>query len=116
MSTKNTGAEGEKLASKYLAKRGHKIVATNYHYRRFGEIDIITLKDDTLHFVEVKTRKNNSHGYGYEAVNQRKLAKLLKTAQAFLLQHDYTNHAYQFDIISILLSDETIKHYENITQ
>ena len=116
MSIENTGEQGEKLAAQYLIKQNHKIIATNYHYKRFGEIDIITLKNNTLHFVEVKTRKSNSHGYGYEAVDRRKLAKLLRTAQAFLVQHNYTNYSYQFDIISILLSSETIDYYENITQ
>ena len=116
MSIKNTGVEGEKLAVQYLTRQNHKILTTNYHYKRFGEIDIITLKNNTLHFVEVKTRKSNSHGYGYEAVDRRKLAKLLRTAQAFLDQHNYTNYSYQFDIISILLANEIIDYYENITQ
>lgn len=116
MNTKQTGSEGEKLAADYLTKQSHKIIAANYHYKRLGEIDIVTLKDNTLHFIEVKTRKSNSHGYGYEAVDRRKLAKLLRTAQAFLVRYNYTNHAYQFDIISITQIDNNIEYYENITQ
>jgi len=112
---KNTGEKGEKLAAEYLAKLGHKLIASNYRYKRLGEIDLITLKGEVLHFVEVKTRQGSSHGYGYEAVDKRKLAKLLRTAQAFLTQQKYSNYSYQFDIISILLSDETIEHYKNIT-
>lgn len=116
MNTRQVGAKGEKLATSYLTNQNHKIVAANYHYRRLGEIDIITLKNNILHFVEVKTRKNNIYGFGYEAVNNGKLAKLLKTAQVFMASSKYKDYSYQLDIISITLSDNHLEYYENITQ
>jgi len=112
---KQIGSKGEDLAAEFLKDKSYRIIARNYK-TPIGELDIIAKDGETLVFVEVKTRKSNSHGYGYEAVDRRKLAKLLRTAQAFLVQHNYTNSSYQFDIISILLSSETIDYYENITQ
>lgn len=115
MNTSKVGAEGEKLAISYLINQNHKVITTNFHYKRLGEIDIITLKNNTLHFIEVKTRKNNIYGFGYEAVNNKKLAKILKTAQAFMALSKYKDYSYQLDIVSITLSDNHLDYYENIT-
>lgn len=54
MSRKEIGAYGEALVARYLKDRGHRIVAMNVA-RKTGEIDVITRKGGTLHFVEVKT-------------------------------------------------------------
>lgn len=48
-----TGKAGEELATKYLRKRGFSIEEQNIG-EKWGEIDIIALKDSALHFVEVK--------------------------------------------------------------
>jgi putative endonuclease len=50
---------GEFVAGKYLAENGFEIIETNYR-SPFGEIDIITIKKNTLAFVEVKTRRKHS--------------------------------------------------------
>ena len=48
------GQIGENVACKFLKKRGFKIVDRNYR-KKWGEIDIVSLKDKEIHFVEVKT-------------------------------------------------------------
>jgi putative endonuclease len=48
------GDIAEELACGFLLERGFFIVERNF-YSRFGEIDIIASKDDTLHFIEVKS-------------------------------------------------------------
>lgn len=45
---------GEKVAAEYLKRRGFSIRDRNIA-RKTGELDIIAEKEDTLHFVEVKT-------------------------------------------------------------
>ena len=40
MSNKIKGKYGEDIAVKYLIKNGYKIVERNYHFSRYGEIDI----------------------------------------------------------------------------
>ncbi len=54
MSRKEVGAYGEEAVALYLKRRGHRIVERNVA-RKTGEIDIISRKGKTLHFVEVKT-------------------------------------------------------------
>ena len=84
MSNKIKGKYGEDIAVKYLIKNGYKIVERNYHFSRYGEIDIIALDKDTLCFIEVKTRTTEKFGTGFEAVNRTKLSKIYKCALSYL--------------------------------
>ena len=49
---------GEKVAAEYLRRRGFSIRDRNF-VRKTGELDIIAEKENTLHFVEVKTILTN---------------------------------------------------------
>lgn len=51
---RKTGDLGENIVGMFLVKQGFKIAERNY-LRKWGEIDIIAKKGDTLYFVEVKT-------------------------------------------------------------
>ncbi len=50
------GARGEKLACRFLKRNGYKILFRNFRGRSGGEIDVVCRDNDTLVFVEVKTR------------------------------------------------------------
>jgi uncharacterized protein UPF0102 len=51
---KKIGSMGEKAACTYLESKGHIVLARNLRLKR-GEIDILTVRNNTLHLVEVKT-------------------------------------------------------------
>ncbi|MBI4088868.1 YraN family protein [Candidatus Kaiserbacteria bacterium] len=51
---KEVGALGEEVAAEYLRRRGFRIRDRNY-VKKIGELDIIAERENTLHFVEVKT-------------------------------------------------------------
>ncbi len=51
---KDVGALGEQVAAEYLRRHGFRICDRNIA-RKTGELDIIAEREDTLHFVEVKT-------------------------------------------------------------
>ena len=53
------GAQGERLAEKYLRRRGCRVLARNYRCPR-GEVDLIVLDGQAVVFVEVKTRQDTS--------------------------------------------------------
>ena len=53
------GKRGEKVAARFLKRKGCKIVQRNYRCN-FGEIDLIAANGEYLVFVEVKTRSDNS--------------------------------------------------------
>ena len=115
MISQKTGKFGEVLALEYLQKLGHKLVTINFRYKKLGEIDIITTHNNILHFSEVKTRKNDNYGFPYEAVNYKKLAKIIKVAEVFRDQNNLTNLNYQFDVVSITLDIKKIDYYQNVT-
>ena len=81
------GAFGEKEAEKYLKKHRYKIVTVNFK-TTFGEIDIVAKNKTNIVFVEVKTRSNVSKALPKEFVDERKVAKILKTATYFMQKYN----------------------------
>src|SRR4026207_1805047 len=61
------GARGEKLARRYLKRNGYKVLFCNFRGRSGGEIDVVCRDNDTLVFVEVKTRAGEDFGRPGEA-------------------------------------------------
>lgn len=85
MSGLDRGPAGERATAEYLVARGHTIVERNWHGRG-GELDLITLHDGILHFVEVKTRtRSESVGGVWDTISASKRGKLVRTAEAYLL-------------------------------
>jgi len=95
------GSIGEDMAVEFLKSRGVKILERNYQ-NRFGEIDIIGREDNTLLFIEVKYRKNESFGYPLEAVGFAKREKIRKMARFFLNENHYYHYNIRFDCIGII--------------
>ena len=89
------------MAVEFLKSRGVKILERNYQ-NRFGEIDIIGREDNTLLFIEVKYRKNESFGYPREAVGFAKREKIRKMARFFLNENHYYHYNIRFDCIGII--------------
>lgn len=52
---RRVGNLGEDLTEMFLVKHGHKIIERNY-LKKWGELDIVSVKDKVLRFIEVKTR------------------------------------------------------------
>ena len=77
MNTTHLGNIGEKAAYDYLVNNGYKVLKTNFKAAG-GEIDIIAKKGKHLAFVEVKTRKDTSFGYGTDAVNYYKQQRIIQ--------------------------------------
>ncbi|WP_297889701.1 YraN family protein, partial [Sulfurihydrogenibium sp.] len=53
MNKRSLGKEKEDIAANYLKEKGYEILERNF-YTKYGEIDIIAYKDDTIVIVEVK--------------------------------------------------------------
>jgi putative endonuclease len=93
------GKAGEKLAEVYLADNGYTILHRNWRYSHY-EIDLVAIKNNLLHFVEVKYRSHNNYGNPEEAVNKKKVRSLLQAIDQFLFLHpQYDN--FHLDILSI---------------
>lgn len=100
------GKLGEDAVCEELIKRGHTIIARNFH-KRCGEIDIISGVGKNLVFTEVKARKIGSMVSGLEAVNSTKKRKIVLTADAYLAENGGIFQRYPFvryDIAEVWLT------------
>ncbi len=93
------GELGEKLVACWLESQG-SIVKHSRWYCRWGEIDLIVESSQSLRFVEVKTRGiDNWDICGLLAINDRKQAKLSRTAAFFLAKYpEFADFPCQFDV------------------
>jgi len=101
------GQLGENIAAKYLKRHGYKIIDRNFRSRRWGEIDIVATKDDTLVFVEVKARVGTKYGQPVEAVTPFKLRALKRAGQYYKLENPDLPDALRIDVVSIVLDKAT---------
>jgi putative endonuclease len=109
---KEIGRKGEALATEYLINKGFIILERNYRFGRL-EIDIIGQIENTIVFIEVKTRQSKKYGYPDEAVDDKKTDHILSCADHFIYQNQW-NGDIRFDIISIILKPEiSIEHIED---
>ena len=99
---KELGKKGEQLAVRYLKKSGYRIIQTNY-VCKLGEMDIIAQENDTLAFIEVKTRTSTTFGPPQLAVNSAKQMQLSKVALNFLKEKKLEDLKARFDVVAILL-------------
>jgi ribonuclease HII len=83
MTTKRIGDAAEQLVAEMLERDGHEIIERNWR-TRFCEVDIISKKDDTLYFVEVKYRKTHEHGDGFAAITAKKQQQMTFAAKLYL--------------------------------
>ena len=66
------GKWGEDLAVHYLSEKGYAILERDWRYGH-KDIDIIAISDDTLVFVEVKTRRNDTFMRPEQSVDWKKI-------------------------------------------
>ena len=95
------GNQGEQLAVDFLVEKGFKILERNWRFKR-AELDIIAMDNQTMVFVEVKTRSDDIFERPENAVNTRKRQLMIRAAIGYMQQsgHDW---AIRFDIVSVIL-------------
>jgi len=111
---KRVGNKGESIAEDYLKRKGYEIIHRNYRCR-LGEIDIIAKDDDTIVFIEVRTKQNRNYGTPQDSVTPMKMDKISKTALSFIQGKNLTGFSYRFDFIAVTYSQgkPNIEHIEN---
>jgi len=110
----NLGETGEAIASTFLKDNGYTILTQNYR-RKFGEIDIIAREGDYLVFIEVKTRTGVSHGHPFDAITFKKQKQISKVAQCYLAENNLFDTAARFDVISVIISQNSPVNIEVVT-
>lgn len=105
-SRKKLGNWGESLAATHLQAHGYTILTRNWRCPR-GEIDLIAQTDQTLVFVEVKTRRGRAMGSPEEALTPHKVKKLLQLAQTYLYENDLDDDTdWRIDLVAIELDPQ----------
>lgn len=103
------GDLGEDIACKYLMRKGFVILERNY-LKKWGEIDIVTKKDNKIHFIEVKTGKGElSSGFMPEDnAHQWKLEKMARVVETYV-EEKKMGGEWQCDLITVELDFDTKK-------
>lgn len=114
MTNKIIGKYGEDIAKNFLIKNGFKILESNYRYSKIAEIDIIALKKDILHFIEVKTRTQEFFGSPLEAITQNKYKQIYSCAIQYINTSKNKYMGYKIDAIGIVLDGKKIKKIDFI--
>lgn len=120
------GELGEEIACKYLEDRGYTILERNYT-KKWGEIDIISQKDNSLYFIEVKSKSVDTLSSvsgeteifrPEENLHYFKLKRLSRTIQTYLIHNRIGNTEWQFDLMVVYLDLESrkarVKRIENV--
>ena len=106
-----TGFQGEKLAVQWLVQQGFEIKEENWRHRHL-EVDMIAVKGDTLHFIEVKTRRSTKFGNPEESIDKQKMKNLKDAAEQYQLKHPGWKWI-QFDVLAILVKQDGIDYWFN---
>jgi putative endonuclease len=113
MATHNElGAKGESMAVQFLMSKNYQILEINWRWQK-SEVDIIAQFNNTLVFVEVKTRSSDTFIKPEEAVHDKKQQLLIEAAEAYC-EANNIEMELRFDVIAIIHQGNktTIKHIE----
>ncbi|MFM6954421.1 MAG: YraN family protein [Sphingobacteriaceae bacterium] len=105
------GKRGETWARDYFLKHHYEILEQNWTFDR-AELDLIVYQDQTLIFVEVKTRSGVAFGTPEEFVDAAKQKHLQRAAEEYIRLMNHQGEV-RFDICAILVDEAqnpTIKH------
>jgi putative endonuclease len=116
------GNIGEAVACEFLIRSGFTVLKRNY-LKKWGEIDIVGIKDNVLHFFEVKsvTRPfGTTDGHRPEdnvhALKTRHIGRMIQT---FMFEYRYQpNSVFQFHVLCVYMNEQTrrakVKMIENV--
>ena len=104
---KEIGAYGERVASRYLLRRGYVPIKRNYRAGKY-EIDLIAIRFSVIAFVEVKTRtyrdgQTEDSLPPSAAVDRDKIRFTRAAANAYLREHP-TGKKPRMDVLEVWLS------------
>ncbi len=106
------GAWGEDAAAEFLRKQGMKVLARNFKCPGVkGDLDIIAWDQETLVFVEVKTRRSSDVRTAESAVNWQKKRTLIRLARAYRARQRRAQLCWRYDVVSVY--PDGIQHFPN---
>jgi putative endonuclease len=110
------GRRGEDIAHRFLQRAGMTVVARNHRTPNgSGEVDLIGWEEDTLVFVEVKSRSSGDFGPPDRAIDEQKQHQILKAALDYARQADVPVTKLRFDVVNVVFSSPpAVTHYKDV--
>lgn len=98
------GRRGEDMAAGWLAEKGFHILHRNWRHGR-SEIDIIAVRKNIYHFIEIKSGRSKIYGSPEEKVGKAKLQRIMRVAAHWLYQYHISSaHRIQYDVLAVQLN------------
>ena len=94
------GAWGEEIAADYLQRQGYQIIERDWKSGH-RDLDLIAMDNDTLVFVEVKTRRNRTFTDPEMAVDYQKIRNLQQAANHYV-KYKHIDNDIRFDLITVV--------------
>lgn len=110
MGSKEYGKEAEIQAVEYLESIGFTIIERNFFAKRFGEIDIVAMKDKVIHFIEVKGSRGSFEPI-YN-ITPSKLSRVINSANYYMRVKRLDA---PFCIDALIIYKDKVELIENIT-
>lgn len=101
------GRDGEAAARDFLIRQGYTVLHSNWHWHHY-ELDIVALKDNEIIVVEVKTRSEDFLISPEEAVDNKKIRRIVAAADAYV-RYFNLDCPVRFDIITLIKSGDGYK-------
>ncbi|MBL7838181.1 MAG: YraN family protein [Bacteroidetes bacterium] len=108
------GERGEELAFKYLSDVGIEVLERNWRKDKL-EVDIIAKDEDTIVFVEVKTRGTDYFGKPEHFVDKKKMMMMAEAAEYYIDELGRDDLEVRYDIIAIVIEPdkEIVMHIQD---
>ena len=104
------GLATEILAIFYLTMNGHRLVEWRFK-SKFGEVDLITIRNKSIYFIEVKYR--SSFVDQYQLVSNKQSQRIKSAAKFYLSKHTYyEKHDVHLDLFAFS-PPFNIQYYSN---
>jgi putative endonuclease len=108
------GKLGEAYAAAYLEQLGYRLVAANFTLpvgRNLrgavvnAELDLVAYEQNTLCFIEVKTRASDWFAPPQANIDLRKRRQIARAARAYLQLFELEDQSHRFDAVTVVFTD-----------
>jgi putative endonuclease len=110
-SRRRLGQHAEDWVAAHLRRAGYTVLARNWRWGKVGELDIVARYNTTIVFVEVRARRGSLEeavSAALDSVNERKRARLLRLAEAYLSDHDLQDVPWHITVVAVACQDDTM--------
>lgn len=108
-----------KAAKSLIQRKGHDVLEVGYTTpfdTDFARADLVTKDGDGLHFIRVDVKRDDGEGFPEEHIDKETREQFEHISMDFLSASDYDDAAIHFDIIQLLVFDNSrgyMRHHLN---